>query len=418
MHPFPVRSGSILALWLASLAPASRAQIDVSQHQPPLIAFSSRGIAGSEDGWAHNGYKFDRQGGGIGDGLFGWSSQVQDQNCATREPLQFAIFGGGADRATGLPGLPPGTPDSWPDVSNVIAQTPFFLTPSGAPNGACGLSFAINLPTPINTAALGDLFTSVFLPSNLGWTADGLSSPISIALARPGSASSEYPVTSSDPATNREMTNEFGICWRGNGPAGTPPGGVLTPSSKRYWLNRLRYMHSSRAGVLDTTGGFGPFYGAAGPQNFGMAGSFPDAINITGQPASQPRRDELIWADQHARNFAWNTGYGQVLLATRALRNLPAVGAPLPLPGIGLLELDPTDPLFNVGAIVPGLRANITLANAPQVYVPGIPLAQAPGNIGDLLHANQVDIFAQVVRVDLRTGSASLGSLDSHSFRR
>jgi hypothetical protein len=180
----------------------------------------------------------------------------------------------------------------------------------------------------------------------------------------------------------------------------------------------LRYLHSSRAGVLDTTGGFGPIYGAVGPQNFGMAGSFPDAINITGQPASQPRRDELIWADQHARNFAWGTGYGQVLLATRALRNLPGVGAPLPLPGIGLLELDPTDPLFHVGAIVPGLRANITVAGDQQVYVPRIPLAQAPGNIGDLLHANQVDLFAQVVRVDLRTGNASLGSLDSHSFRR
>ncbi|MBL8900572.1 MAG: hypothetical protein JNM84_23275 [Planctomycetes bacterium] len=402
---------------LAAFAHPAAGQIDITQHQPSIRFSTSRGIAGTSDGWAHNGYKFDRQGGGIGDGIYGWSTQIQDQNCATQDPLQFALFGGGADRTTGLPGLPPGTPDSWPDLSAQLAATALFVAPVGGPS-ACGYVFTTTLPNPLDTSALGDIFTSVFLASNVGWVADGVSSPISIVQAAAGAVGREYPIISADAQTNAEMNSEFGICWTGEGPAANPPGGVLTPGSKRYWLNRLRYLHTSRAGVLDTTGGYGPIFGAIGPQNFGMAGSYPDAINITGQPAAQPRRDELIWADQHANDFALGTGFGQVLLATRALRNLPAFGAPLPLPGIGLLELDPTDPLFNVGAIVPGLRANITVSNAQQIYTPAIPMAQAPGGVGFFLHANQVDLLAQVVRVDLATGTASLGSLDSHSFRR
>ena len=262
-------------------------------------------------------------------------------------------------------------------------------------------------------ATEGDVFNSVLLVSNLGWVGDGASSHISIATPAAGAAAREYPVTSGNATTQLEMNNEFGICWTGLGPASG--GAVLTPGSKRYWLNQLRYNHTSRAGVEDTTGQFGIIHGALGPQNFGMAGSYPDAANITGQPATTPRADELIWSDQHATDFAAGTGIGQVLLATSMLRDL--IAAPLVLAGTGLLEINPTDPLFNIGASIPGMVAPITNLGVPTIYDPLIPLTQQPG-IAPILHINQVSIYAQVVRLDLVAGTASLGSCDAHTFRQ
>lgn len=405
---------SLLAV--AGLAAPSFAQINVAQHDG-TTDFTSRGIAGNIDGWAHNGYKVDRQGGGIGDGLRGWATIMQDQNCATLEAFQFAVFGGNADAVTGLPGTPGawGQPNTWPDVNNVLGSTAVFLSPSGQPAGACAWIFTTTFTTPVDMSTEGDLFTGTLLVSNLGWVADGASSHISISQASAGAAAREYPITSSDPNTNLEIITEFGVCWTGLGPANTPPGTNFVNTTRRYWLNNLRYNHTSRAGVEDTSGQFGAIFGAAGPQNFGMAGSYPDAANITGQPAATPRADELIWSDQHALDFAAGTGFGQVLLAASMLRDL--IAAPLPLPGTGLLELNPTDPLFNLGAAIPGMQAPIVNLGTPTIYDPLVPLTQAPG-IAPILHINEVNVYAQVVRIDLVSGNASLGSCDAHSFRR
>jgi hypothetical protein len=405
---------SLLAV--AGLAAPSFAQISVAQHDG-TTDFTSRGIAGNVDGWAHNGYKVDRQGGGIGDGLRGWATIMQDQNCATLEAFQFAVFGGNADAVTGLPGTPGawGQPNTWPDLSNVLGSTAVFLSPSGQPAGACAWIFTTTFTTPVDMSTEGDLFTSTLLVSNLGWVADGSSSHISISQATAGAAAFEYPITSADPNTSLEINTEFGICWVGLGPANTPAGTNLVPGSRRYWLNNLRYNHTSRAGAEDTSGQYGAIFGALGPQNFGMAGSYPDAANITGQPAATPRADELIWSDQHALDFAAGTGFGQVLLASSMLRDI--ISAPLPLPGTGLLELNPTDPLFNIGAAIPGMQAPIVNLGTPTIYDPLVPLTQAPG-IAPILHINEVNVYAQVVRIDLVSGNASLGSCDAHSFRR
>ncbi|MBL8898474.1 MAG: hypothetical protein JNM84_12635 [Planctomycetes bacterium] len=404
---------SALAL-LASLSPLAFAQIHVDQHDG-TTDFTSRGFPATVDGWAHNAFKVDRQGGGIGGrGLVGWSTTVQDQNCVTIETWQFAIFRGNCDRVTGLPRVAApswGAPDSWPDANSILAATARFIFVTQAPV-PCAWIFTTNLATPLDMSNEGDLFTATFLASNLGWTNDGQSSHISIAQPVPGAATREYPLTSADATTQQEMSNEFGICWSGLGPAAG--GAVWTPAAKRYWLNRLRYDHTSRAGVEDTSGQFGALFGALGPQNFGMAGAYPDAANITGQPAATPRADELIWSDQHAFDFAAGQGYGQVLLATTMLRDV--VGAPLVLSGTGLLELNPSDPLFGVGASIPGLQIPIVNLGAPTIYDPTIPLTQQPG-IAPILHLNRVDVYAQVVRVDLTIGAASLGSCDSHSFR-
>ncbi|MBK9387232.1 MAG: hypothetical protein IPN34_20645 [Planctomycetes bacterium] len=403
---------SLIAIAAGLSAPAF-AQIAVAQHDG-TTDFTSRGITGLQDGWAHNGYKVDRQGGGIGSGLVGWTTIMQDQNCATLETFQFAVFGGNADRVTGLPGTPGawGQPDSWPDVNNVLGATATFFSPAGQPAGACAWIYTTNFASPVDMTTEGDVFTSTLLVSNLGWTADGSSSHISISQASAGAAAREYPITSADANTNNEMNNEFGICWTGLGPASG--GGVLTPGSKRFWLNNLRYNHTSRSGVEDTSGQFGALFGALGPQNFGMAGDYPDAANITGQPATTPRADELIWSDQHATDFAAGSGIGQVLLATTMLRDL--IAAPLPLAGTGLLEINPTDPLFNIGASIPGMVAPIVNLGTPTIYDPLIPLTQQPG-IAPILHINQVSIYAQIVRLDLVAGTASLGSCDAHSFR-
>lgn len=406
---------AMLTLALAASTSSLVAQIDVSQHAGATVFASRGGVPLNANGWAHEGYKFDRQGGGIGDGIDGYSAIAQDANCATPASLQFAIFGGGALSTNGLPGLPPGAPNSWPDVGNQLSVTPLFATPPGA-SGACAWIYTINFTTPVDTTSLGDLFVSSFLASNLSTMLDGIFVQGAVSNSGPGRVDREFPLGSSDPATVLEQSTEFGLAWIGNGPASG--GAALLPTSKRIWLNRLRYDHTSRSGALDTTGVYTTALGAATPQNFGMAGSYPDATNRSNLPAATPRRDEMIWADQHAADFALGTGFGQVLLSTAALRLQPGFGAPLVLPGVGLLELDPREPLFAASGSIPGLRAPISASRALQVYVPGIPLAQASGNIGDLLHVNQVDIFAQVVRLDLSTGAASLGSLVAHSFRR
>lgn len=407
------RQAIALALCISS-APLC-AQIDVSQHAGGTLFASRGGVPTNRSGWAHEGYKFDRQGGGIAGGIDGYSAIVQDQDCATASPLQFAIFGGGASFSSGFPGLPPGAPNSWPYVVNQVAVTPLFATPTAA-GGACAWIYSISFSTPIDTAPLGDLFLSTFLASNLGTVIDGVYAQCAVSNSAPGRVDREFPVASTDPATIVEQSTEFGLAWLGLGPASG--GSNIVPTRKTIWMNRLRYDHTTRSGALDTTGVYTTALGAATPQNFGMAGSYPDAINLSALPAARPRLDEMIWADQHAGNFALGTGIGQVLLSTAALRLQPGFTAPLPLPGIGLLELDPREPLFAASGAIPGLNAPISIANGLQVYLPGIPLAQAAGNIGDLLHLNQTDIYAQALRLDLATGAASLGSLVAHSFRR
>ncbi|MBL8900624.1 MAG: hypothetical protein JNM84_23535 [Planctomycetes bacterium] len=406
-----MRFSLALVFSLLPFAPLS-AQINVDQHDG-TTDFTARGIAANVDGWAHNGYKVDRQGGGIGSGILGWTTIMQDQNCASTTPFQFAIFGGTAARATGLPVGGWGVSNTWPDVNNVLAGTALFTSPTGAASTACAWIFTTALASPLDMSAETDVFTSALLVSNLAWVNDGPSSHISVSQAAAGSANREYPIGSSVSTTNREINTEFGLCWIGLGPASG--GSVFVPATRQYWLNRLRYTHTSRAGVKDTTGQFGAIFGAAGPYNFGMAGSYPDAANISGQPTATPRRDELVWSDQHAGDFAASAGFGQVLLATTMLRNL--ISAPLPLPGTGLLEINPTDSLFNLGAAIPGLQQPIVNLGSPTVYEPLIPLAQQPG-IGAIIHANQIDLYAQVVRIDLASGTASLGSLDAHSFRQ
>lgn len=402
---------------LVGLASPAFAQIAIVQDDG-TTDFTDRAIPSNVDGWAHNGYKVDRQGGGIGSGVTGWTTVMQDQNCATLENFQFAVFGGLADVNTGLPPAAPnpttdwGLTNTWPNAADVIGQTAVFASPGGAA-GPCAWIFTTTFGSPVDTSAMSDLFTSTFLASNLVWTADGASSHISISQALAGSANREYPITSTNAATNLEMRTEFGICWIGDGPA--LGGSSFVPAAKQYWRNNLMYAHTSRSGALDTNGGYGPIFGALGPQNFGMAGSYPDAANITGQAPPQTRNDEVIWSDQHATSFGASAGIGQVLLSTTNIRSL--VGAPLVLPGTGLLEVDPTNSLFNIGASVPGMQIPLTQVGVPELYLPQIPLTQQPG-IAPVLHANNINIFAQVVRIDLTLGTASLGSLDTHSFRQ
>ncbi|MBK9384906.1 MAG: hypothetical protein IPN34_08835 [Planctomycetes bacterium] len=207
-------------------------QIDVRQRPSSIRCFTRRGIAGTDDGWAQNGYGFDRRGGGIGGSIFGWSTQFQDQNCATQDPLQCALFGGGAVRSTGLPGLTPGTPDRWPELSTQLAATARFVAPVGGPS-ACAHACTTTLPSPLDTTARGDLFRSVLLASNSGWVGDGVSSPISIAQPAAGAIERESSLLSADPAANLERNDELGIGWTGSGPAAHPPGNAITPGSRR-----------------------------------------------------------------------------------------------------------------------------------------------------------------------------------------
>ena len=84
--------------------------------------------------------------------------------------------------------------------------------------------------------------------------------------------------------------------------------------------------------------------------------------------------------------------------------------------GFGVLELDPVDGLFTASAsgLIPGLTVAPPTAQR-VLYVPTPSLQQS--GIAGLLHALQVDLYCQELRIDLATGAASLGNLDCHSFR-
>ena len=418
-------------LGLAMLASPAFAQLNVSQHDGSTD-FTSRGIAGNVNGWAFNGYKYDRQGGGIGiGGLQGLSHLMQDQNCTTIETFQFALLEGGIDNLGAASG--PGAPVQFPDPANApIVATAQFASAT-ATNTPCAWIYTTTLGTPLSggptgLGSAGDLFTATYLPSNALWTADGASSHISIDQALVNGTGREYANQSVN--AKLDADHEFGINWTGGS---ISSGGVVTggtpavAGSRRYWLNRLRYNHTSRSGSTDTTGIYSSAHGAAGPNNFGMAGAYPDPQNFSGVGGAG-RADEAVWSDEDFSNFGQGTAFTQVMLANFSLR--PIIGQNSSVAPFGNLELLPTDPLFSFGGAVPGLTLVGPVAGV-NTYQPQVPLIQSPGAASALglffatdpgtprpngSMISELSLYAQVTRLDFGTASSSIGSCDSHSF--
>jgi hypothetical protein len=426
-------------LGLALLTSPAFAQIRVIQDDG-TTDFTSRGIAGNVPGWAFNAYKYDRQGGGIDDaGLNGWSTTMQDQNCTTLETFQFAILEGGVGADGGVAGagtpLTNGDKEQWPDpAKQVFSATAQFLSPTGGANTACAWIYTTTFVSPVDCAtlgSLGDLFTATYLQSNLAWTGDGASSHISIDAPLVNGAGREYPNQSVN--IQAEAATEFGVNWVGGSLGATiTPGTQLTPGSKRYWRNNLRYQRTTRAGVIDTTGVYTSAHGATAPKNMGMAGSYVDVENSSGV-GGPGRLDEIYWQDNQGDDFGLGTATGTVLLGldSQSLRNAFLTdslrfltGGNAQLVGTGCLEINPNSPLFTFGG-TPGLGLSVTVTGAEpagQEYVAVVPLAQSNGarsSLGLWFATNPGDpliLMSQVARVDFATNQIKLASLDSHSF--
>lgn len=387
---------AVVILPLSSMAHAQHAVVV----DDGLTDYRTRGeLPWGSTGWIATRYAFDKQGNGIGpSGIAGLQFEMTDENCTTPEASQFALF-------EQDPTLPPGSPGTVPDANRVLAQTAVFQSPAG-PAQPCSWIYTVTFPAPVGGVRTLDLFPAAYLDAGAGWNLEGPSGQCS---ALNSGTSPELPNRSPDPQTSNEITREYGLYMLGGTGPSLAAGSATWPLLSQSFLNRLMYVHSTRAGVFDASG-FLASNAAVSPDNFGWT-DYLDAANRGGHTPA--RRDEPIWQGRHDA-FGGPTTVGMMLLGKRLHRTL--AGAPINL-GFGVLELDPTDPLF-----LPSVRGDIAgLVQLP--VLPGVQRYQMTISLQSLgfapmLHATNADIYCQELRIDLVTGQASLGSLDTHSFRR
>jgi hypothetical protein len=389
---------SLAALLALALCATAHAQFPVPVDDGGVDYRSRGSLAWGTSGWLFTRHAFDKQGNGIGPaGIHALDFTLTDENCATPEASQFALL-------EQDPALPAGSVGTLPDTNRVLLQTAVFNSPGGT--GVCTWLYTLTPPAAVTGVRSLDLFIGAFLDGGVNWNSDG---PAGTSSALNAGTTPELPSLSPDPATRLEIDTEYGFTMEGS------TGPVLVPATEvwarppQIFQNRMWAFHSTRAGVRDTTGFFSA-RGANGSANFGWA-DYPDATNRGGHAPT--RADDLVW-EGRVQGFRSATSLGRILLSTRVARTL--LGGPIDL-GFGVLELDPVDDLFSVSAsgLIPGL--SVTPPQAQRVlYVPNPTLQQT--GIAPLLHALQVDLYCQELRIDLATGAASLGNLDCHSFRR
>jgi hypothetical protein len=387
------------ALLVLACAATAHAQFPVPVDDGGIDYRSRGSLAWGTSGWLFTRNAFDKQGNGIGpSGIYALDFTMTDEDCSTPEVSQFALI-------EQDPALPPGSPGTLPDANRVLLQTAVFNSPGGGA-GVCTWTYTLTPPAAVTGLRTLDLFVSAFLDGGVGWNADG---PAGTSSALNSGTTPELPNLSPDPATRLEIDREYGFTMQGStGPAFVPATEVWA-GPPQIFQNRIWAFHSTRAGVRDTTGFFAA-RGASGSVNLGWA-DYPDATNRGGHAPS--RADDILW-EGRVQGFRSATSIGRMLLSTRVARTL--LGGPIDL-GFGVLELDPVDDLFAATAAgyIPGLT--VAPPNAQRVvYIPTPSLQQT--GIAPLLHALQVDLYCQELRIDLATGAASLGNLDCHSFRR
>ncbi|MBL8900154.1 MAG: hypothetical protein JNM84_21165 [Planctomycetes bacterium] len=366
------------------------------------VDYRSRGnLPWGTSGWLFTRYAFDKQGNGFGPaGIYALDFTLTDEDCATRESSQFALF----EQDIALTPTP-GATGTLPDQNRVLLQTAVFNSPAGGA-GVCTWTYTLTPPAAVTGVRTLDLFIGAFLDGGIGWNADG---PAGTSSALNNGTTPELPNLSPDAATRLEIDREYGFTMEGTTGPTLIPATEVWAGLPQIFQNRLWVFHSTRAGVRDTTGFFAA-RGANGASNFGWC-DYPDATNRGGHAPT--RADDILW-EGRVQGFRSATSLGRILLSTRVARTL--LGGPIDL-GFGVLELDPVDDLFTASAtgLIPGLSVNPPPAQR-VLYVPNPTLQQT--GIAPLLHALQVDLYCQELRIDLATGAASLGNLDCHSFRR
>ncbi|MCB9883669.1 MAG: hypothetical protein H6834_17910 [Planctomycetes bacterium] len=346
---------------LVFLASSTSAQVVLEIHDG-TTDFATRGsIPSNTTGWVVNRYARDAHGGGIGT-VVGMRAVVQDNDCSTPNRAQLAVFG----ESPSVPGTP--------DERNQLATTGVFVLPTSG-TGPCAWLLTVTFPTAVvHCPATQDVFTSVFLDAAPTWPNDGVAAHIS--LESPNVlAASQYPPTTPGHGAGATFGADF-LAGSGGGM------NTLYPATWRIYHAFAVIdapAHVTRAGITNTQV----------LADYGMAGRFPDAVNRAG--TTPPREDDPIWLGD-APGFT--TGFAFLCLS-------PVHTGPIPLPGIGCLELATT---------------NVFL---PTVTVSGAQVSHGL-SLGALgvrsLFTGGVDVWAQEVRYDPAAATVSIGSLARSTY--
>jgi hypothetical protein len=356
----------------------------------------------------------------------------QDQDASTQEMVELALF---AESTT-----TPGTPDE----TNVLATTGPYL--SGAPSSTgvaayyANVSFpAILLPNAPTVIAGPDVYVGFLIPAQPLWVNDGISVHGSFTdpSATPRTTGVEWPsgnIAAAYPPALGAPSYIGGLNFvQGSG------GGAATvlPSTWRVVCNSTCDMiadsgtnsvggveYGLRVGAEESTQSAGAYVAAnaIGPENYGLAGRYPDPVNKTGSSIS--REDNLkIRTD----NNLFTTCLEQVLLSEGTLRGLGlppidagAVGSLLP--GKGRFELNPNGALFNFSF---GLFPAQTLTGAvTATYTLDLGGAVGTGGFRDAWQSPQpfpvgatFEVFYQALRIDLGTGQLEFSNCRGHFFQ-
>lgn len=390
----------LLALAPFALAATAEAQTPLFQFDG-ASEFIDRGTIGvNQNGYFCERWSLNHYLGGV-QNLRTFSCVVQDQNCATLENLQFALF----DEALDAAGARTGTPaEANPLVLTLIATGPG--CPTGQTTGAAAFIFTIGPATGnvVNGPFVRDAFTGILLEADAGWPgSDGLAGQASFANVTQG-VSPEQPsagalVAYANPGFPRNSTRVDFFRGNGGGPARARYGTFWSSSNQRLNLEGI----VARMGAEDSTGAWSSLT-TVSPENYGLAGRFPDVRNLGG--SATPRRDNLLF--DVLSNGTFSSGLSLVILSSRLATQ--TIGAQVPLPGIGVLALDPTDPVFTATAPgVPGLV--LPIAGPTNNFRVDLGAIQARGafSVGQTF-------YAQVLNVDLTTGAAGLSNLVSFSI--
>jgi hypothetical protein len=400
----------LLATGLASLlAAGASAQIELRQDDGSTD-FTSRGSLG---GTALTGWAVQRNDTlGVNE-TTQWFTVMQDQNCSTLEIWRMALLGESV--------ASPGTADE----TNIIADTGTFLSATNGATTACAWIYTITAGTPVahGTAPTGTgIFTATYLPSNPLWVADGSSSHISIfnAGGTPefpnGIIAAQYPPTIPGVGPGAVFGSE--IVFGSGGGAATMSAG----SWRIYNRNSINMAPATgtvgqpggvaydvRPGCVESlqSAGLYALTGVVAPDNFGMGGRYPDAINQTG--TAPAREDDLVWRS-NSPSFI-GTGVEQVFLSSGTLRSFGS--NPIDLVPNGRWELLVPDVLFSSSAALLPAQP-VAATNVDHRLVFGL---LGTGSIRDAFNAIPagsgavLDVYSQGLRLDLGgTGGYEISS--------
>ncbi len=387
-----------LALGLGGASLAS-AQLNPLDHHDAVTEFLDPGnVSATETGYVCDRWMLDHYLGGLRE-ITRLRISVQDQNCATREPMQFAIFGEALDAGGQRTGLPR---EANPVLLTALINGPG--CPTGQGNGAAlwELTFSgpNNAPVAIGPFTT-DLFTGFLREGDASWpNSDGLAGVASVAGVTQG-LNPEQPsprmLTAFNAASSGWPRNIQRMDFvRGSG------GGAATRLSPVYCTGDEIDVNGlvAKIGSRDTTNTWS-LNTNLGSDNFGFAGRFPDPRNLNG--TNPPRRDTPLFDVSHGS--AVTSGICRIFLSERTA--VAAFGTQIDLPGIGTLALDPTGTLFTASASdLFGLTRtfnggfsyfvlDLTALNARPAFQPG------------------QRFYAQALDINLTTGQGALSNLMS-----